>query len=73
MLHDAVLLENLIEHLERPAAIDHEIFRDDLEPIDDRFLREDVPVMRNAQADADAVIGEIIEWIRRHRPCSLES
>ena len=66
MLHDAVLLEDLIEHFERTAAIDHEIFRDDLEPIDDRLLLQNVPVMRHAQADADAVVGEIVEWICRH-------
>ena len=66
MLHDAILLENRIEHFERAAAIDHEIFRDDLEPIDDRFLRENVPVMRHAQPDADAVFGEIVEGICRH-------
>ena len=66
MLDHAVLLENRIEHFERPAAIDHEIFRDDLEPIDHRFLRENVLVMRHAQADADSVFGEIIEGIGRH-------
>ena len=65
VLHDAVLLENLIEHFERPAAVDHEIFRDDFEPIDDRFLFQDVTVMRHAQADADAVVVEIIKRIRR--------
>ena len=66
MLDDAVLLEDRIEHLERAAAIDHEVFRDDLEPIDHRFLRENVPVMRNAQADADSVFGEIVEGIGGH-------
>ena len=66
VLDDAVLLEDLVEHLERTAAVDHEVFRDDLEPVDGRFAREDVLVMRHAQADADAVIGEIIEAIRRH-------
>ena len=66
MLHDAILFENLIEHFERPAPIDHEVFRDDLEPIDDRFFLEDVAVMRHAQANADAVIVKIIEAICRH-------
>ena len=42
MLHHAVLLENLVEHVQRAAAIDHEIFGDDLEPVDDRLLLQDV-------------------------------
>ena len=66
MLHDAVLLENLIEHLQRAPAVDHEIFGDDFEPVDDRLLRKDVVVVRNAQADADAVFGESVESIGGH-------
>ena len=66
VLDDAVLLQNLIEHFERPSAIDHEIFRDDLEPIDNRFLGKNVSVMRHAQTDADSVFGEIIECVSRH-------
>ena len=65
VLHDAILLENLVEHFERTAAVDHEIFRDDLKPVDDRFFLQDVPVMRHAQADANAVFGEIVKWICR--------
>ena len=65
--HNTLLwMKDLIEHMERTARIDHEVFRDDLEPIDGRLLRQDVLVMRHAQADADAVIGEIIETIGRH-------
>ena len=52
MLHDAVLLENLVEHVQRAAAIDHEVLGDDFEPVDDRLLFEDVLVVRDAQADA---------------------
>ena len=66
MLHHAVLLENLVENLQRPPAVDHEIFGDDLEPVDDRLLRENVVVMRHAQADAHAVIRESVKSIRRH-------
>ena len=66
MLDDAVLLEDRIEHFERAAAIDHEVFRDDLEPIDHRLLLEDVPVMRHAQADSDSVFGEAIERVCWH-------
>ena len=42
MLDDAVLLENLVEHFERPATVDHEIFGNDLKPVHDRFLFQDV-------------------------------
>ena len=42
MLHDAVLLEDLVEHRERAAAVDHEVLGDDLEPVDDGLLLEDV-------------------------------
>ena len=66
VLDDAVLFENRVEHFERPAAVHHEILGDDLKPIDDRFFRENVPVMRHAQADADAVFGETIESICGH-------
>src|ERR1043166_7345075 len=66
VLDDAVLLENRVEHIERPAAIDHEIFADDLEPVDDGLLAEDVTVMRDSQADPDAVIREIVEPIGWH-------
>jgi hypothetical protein len=34
MLHDTVLGENLVENPEGATAIDHVVFRDDLEPID---------------------------------------
>ena len=61
VLHDAVLLEDLVEHMERAARIDHVVFRDDLEPIHDRLLLQDVLVVRHAQADADAVVGEGVE------------
>ena len=66
VLHDAVLLEDLIEHGERAAGVDHEVFRDDFEPVHDRLAREDVLVVRNAQADADAVILKRVEAIAGH-------
>src|ERR1700756_4043152 len=66
MLNNAVLIENLIEDLERAATIDHIVFRDDLKPIDHRLLREDVIVVWHSQADADSVVGESIEAIGRH-------
>ena len=66
MLDDAVLLENLVEDAERPATVDHVVFRNDLKPVDDRFLFQDVPVVGNAQADADSVLGVAVETIGRH-------
>jgi hypothetical protein len=66
MLDDTVLLENLVEHFERPATVDHEIFGNDLKPVHDRFLFQDVSVMRHTQADADTVLGKTIERICRH-------
>ena len=67
MLNHAILFEDRVQHLERPAAVDHEILRYDLEPIDDRFFRQDMAVMWNAKADADPIIGEVVELICRHR------
>jgi hypothetical protein len=66
MLDDAVLLEDFVEYLKGPAPIDHEILRDDLKPIHDRFLLKDMPVMRHAQADPDAVFGVIVKWVGGH-------
>ena len=66
VLDDPILFENLVEHFERPAAIDHEILGDDLKPIDDRLFLENMPVMWHAQADPNAVFGEAVEAICRH-------
>ena len=66
VLDDAVLLKDLIEDGERAAGIDHEIFRDDFEPVDDGLAREDVLIVRNAEADSDAVILKRIEAIAGH-------
>src|SRR5260370_372253 len=66
VLHGAIALQNLIEHFEWAPAIDHEVFRDDLKPVDDRFLFEDVIVMGYPQADADTVIRISVKAIRGH-------
>ena len=66
VLHDAVLLHDLVEHLEGPAAVDHEVFGDDLEPIDRGLLFENMPVVRHAQADADTVIGVTVKCVGGH-------
>ena len=66
MLYDFVVFENLVEDLEGTAAIDHEILRDDLKPVAGGLASEDMVVVRDAQADADAVGGEVVEAICRH-------
>jgi len=66
VLHDAILIENLIEDMHRPAAIDHEIFRNDFEPIDYRLAGEDVLVVRGTQTDPDAIFCESVETIGGH-------
>src|SRR5216684_807349 len=66
MLHDLILIENLVEYLERLAAVDHVVFGDDLKPVDDWLLRQDVVVMRNAQSDTYSVICESVEAIGWH-------
>src|SRR5580704_10996088 len=66
MLHHPVLLQDAIENSQRPPAIQHVVFRNNLEPIDYRLALQNVLVMRNAQADPDAVIGMSVEAIGWH-------
>jgi hypothetical protein len=66
VLNDAILIEDAIEDGERTAAVDHVVFGDDLEPVDDGFLLEDVTVVRNAEADADSIVCEPVEAICWH-------
>src|SRR3954462_2428056 len=66
VLYDFVLFQNLIEDLQRTPAIDHEIFRDYFEPIDQWLAAQDVVVMRRAQSDADSVVCKSVETIPRH-------
>src|SRR5438105_283744 len=58
VLHDSVLLEDLVEHVQRPPGVAHVVFGNDFKPSDDRLAREDVLVMLHAQPDADAEVGE---------------
>src|SRR5260370_40470228 len=71
MLHYPILIENLIEDVKRPAAFDHVVFRDDLEPIYDRLLLEDVLVVRYSQSDSYAIVGEAVEAIGGRREFPL--
>jgi hypothetical protein len=66
MLNNAILLKNGVEDLKRSTPIDHEVFRDDLKPIHDRLVRQDVPVMWHPQADSDSVLSESIIGVGRH-------
>ena len=48
MLHDPILIEDLVEHLQRPATVDHVILGDDLKPVDEGLLGKNVLIVRNA-------------------------
>ena len=49
MHHDRISLGDLIEHIARPAAGIHVVFRNDLEPIDIRLMLENMRKMNGAQ------------------------
>src|SRR5882757_3980950 len=66
VLYDFVLLKDLIQDVQRPSAIDHEILRDDLKPVDNRFARENMVVVGSTQADSYTVICKPIKAISRH-------
>jgi hypothetical protein len=72
MLDHAILLQDLVEHLQWTSAIDHEIFRDDFKPFHDRLFFEDVLVVRDAEANTDAVVRLAVKLIRGHKPCDLD-
>src|SRR5260370_18401667 len=61
VLYDFVLLENLIQNVQRPSAVDHEILRDDFKPADDGLSGQNMIVVRGAQPDPNAIFGEIVE------------
>src|ERR1041384_160281 len=73
VLYYAIALQNLVQYLEWAAAFHHEIFRDDFKPVNNWLLFKDVMVMRDAQANTDAVILESIETICGHNLCDIES
>jgi hypothetical protein len=67
VLHHAILIEDLIEDLQRPSAVNHEIFRDDLEPVHHRLLLKNMAVVRDTQANSDAIVCVSVKSIRRHK------
>src|SRR5262249_36818158 len=66
MLDYLVLIQDLIEYVQRTSAVDHVVFRDDFEPTDDRLFLKDVIVVRNAKADSDSEILESVKAIGWH-------
>lgn len=58
MLDYRVMFKDAVQVLHGLAAIDHEIFTDDFKPIDIRFVAENIFIMGNAKADADAKTGD---------------
>src|SRR5579862_4432408 len=66
MLDHPITLKYEVQRCQRAPAIDHVIFRDDLEPVDRGLLFEDVGVMGNPQTDTDPVIREPVKSIGWH-------
>ncbi len=48
VLHDPILIEDVVEHLQRPSTVDHIVLGDDLKPVDDGLLGKNVLIVRNA-------------------------
>src|SRR4029077_8980613 len=68
VLHYTIAFQNLVQDVERPAAINHEIFGNHFKPVNHRFLFENMIVMRDAQPNADTVIFVSVEAICGHIP-----
>jgi hypothetical protein len=66
MLHNFVLFKNLIEDVQRPSTVDHEILGDDLKPVDNGFARKNMLVMWSAEPNSNPVICKPIKAISRH-------
>jgi hypothetical protein len=67
MLYNFVLLQDLVEDVQRPPAVNHEIFGDDFKPVDHWFAGENMLVVRGSKADPNSVIGEPVKTIPRHQ------
>src|SRR5260370_1862670 len=68
MLDDAILLKDLVEHLEGATSVDHIVFGDDLKPVDDGLPGKDMFIVRDAKTDSHPVVGKSIEAICWHIP-----
>src|SRR5260370_19203119 len=51
VLHDAGLLQNAVQHGKRSSAVNHVVFGDDLKPVDNRLLLQNVTIVRHSQPD----------------------
>jgi len=67
VLDDLVLFKNLIKDMEGTPSINHKIFGNNLEPIHRGLLFKNMPVVRDAEANADAVVGLTVKTIGGHR------
>src|SRR6266481_417726 len=66
MLNNSIALKNLIEDMQRSPTIDHVVLGDNLEPIHNRFFRQNVLVVRHAKTYPNSKVCESIEMICRH-------
>ena len=66
VLDDFVLFADGVEHFERATAIDHVVFGDHLEPVDDGLFAQDMAIVLDAQADPDAHVTKAVEAIGWH-------
>src|SRR5436305_559964 len=66
VLYDFVLLQDFVEDVQRTPAIDHEILGNNLEPIADRLARQNMVVVRRAQANPDSIFSESVKAICGH-------
>src|SRR5258708_32864607 len=66
VLHDFVLIEDLIQNVQRPAAVNHEILGDNFKPVHDGFTRENMLIVRSAQANSNPVISKRVKATFRH-------
>jgi hypothetical protein len=71
MLDNFVLIQYLVQNLERTAAADHIVFGDDFEPIDHRLLGENVVVVRHSQSNSNTVIIERVKPVCGHNDIRL--
>src|SRR5260370_38302775 len=67
MLDDLIALKNLIKHMQRSSTIDHVVLGDNLEPIHNRFFRENVLVVRDTEAYPNSKVRESVERICWHK------
>jgi len=67
MLDDPILLQDLVQHSQWPAAVAHEILGDDLKPIYYWLTLKNVSVVRDTEPDADPVISVSVETVGRHK------